>query len=56
MEDIKSKMHSRGVKAFMTLISQFQLHDKYYTCEVKWKQFYLALGYFKSFHLSDTQL
>ena len=45
-----------GAKAFTTLISQFQSVDEFYTKDIDRAQFETALGYFKCFRLSDSQL
>ena len=54
--EIRSKVLPRGDKAFTTLIFQFQSCDEFNTKEITKEQFLTALGYFKCFHLSDTQI
>jgi nicotinic acid phosphoribosyltransferase len=56
MQEIKSKMIPRGAKAFTTLICQFQSVDEFYSKDIDYAAFETALGYFRNFHLSDTQL
>merc|ERR1712032_1538187 len=56
IEEVRSRIVSRGGKAFTTLICQFQSVDEFFSKDIDFENFKIALGYFKCFHLSDTQL
>lgn len=49
-------MLPRGGKAFTALVRQFQSTDEFNSQMIDYEKFIMALGYFKQFHLSDTQI
>lgn len=49
-------MLPRGGKAFGALIRQFQSTDEGNSRLVDYEQFKVSIGYFKAFHLSDSQV
>lgn len=56
LEEIRSIMLPRGGKAFGALIRQFQSTDEGNSRLVDYEQFKVSIGYFKAFHLSDSQV